>query len=136
GHSCVSGACAKMLELFTGRDKFGEVELRRAGDLTEPGFACEVMQSINGKHGDPKQTCDVALKLPTFTATAEMAGISRVMGGYHIQADNVAGLHLGRNVAKVVFPKIKAYFDGTAKTAKPDQMTASTPSKQATTRGH
>ena len=28
-----------------------------------------------------------------------MAGISRVMGGYHIQADNVAGLELGRDVA-------------------------------------
>jgi hypothetical protein len=28
-----------------------------------------------------------------------MAGISRVMGGYHIQADNVAGLKLGRDVA-------------------------------------
>jgi len=32
-----------------------------------------------------------------------MAGISRVLGGYHIQADNVAGLELGRNVAKEVW---------------------------------
>jgi len=39
---------------------------------------------------------DVVLALPTFTATADMAGISRVMGGYHIQADNVEGLKLGR----------------------------------------
>ena len=31
--------------------------------------------------------------------TAEMAGISRVLGGYHIQSDNIAGLELGRNVA-------------------------------------
>lgn len=29
-----------------------------------------------------------------------MAGFSRVLGGYHIQADNIAGLELGRNVAK------------------------------------
>ena len=64
---------------------------------------------------DAKLTCDVALDLPTFTATAEMAGISRVMGGYHIQADNVAGLDLGRKVAQYVFPKTKAYFDGTAR---------------------
>ena len=28
-----------------------------------------------------------------------MAGISRVMGGYHIQADNIEGLTLGKNVA-------------------------------------
>jgi hypothetical protein len=114
GHSCVSGACAKMLELFTGNDTFGEVERRRAGDLTEPGFACAVIQSVNGKHAtDPKMTCDVALKLPTFTATAEMAGSSRVMGGYHIQADNIAGLELGRKVAKYDWGVIQSYFDGT-----------------------
>jgi hypothetical protein len=29
-----------------------------------------------------------------------MAGISRVLGGYHIQADNIAGLELGRDVAQ------------------------------------
>ena len=28
-----------------------------------------------------------------------MAGISRVMGGYHIQSDNIQGLKLGRDVA-------------------------------------
>ena len=42
----------------------------------------------------------VVLKFPTFTETAEMAGISRVLGGYHIQADNIEGLELGRNVAR------------------------------------
>src|ERR1044071_5656490 len=56
----------------------------------------------------------VTLKLPTFTATAEMAGISRVLGGYHIQADNVAGLDLGRKVAEYVFPITLSYFNGTA----------------------
>jgi hypothetical protein len=32
-----------------------------------------------------------------------MAGVSRVLGGYHIQADNVEGLELGRRVAHQVF---------------------------------
>jgi len=41
-----------------------------------------------------------------------------VLGGYHIQADNVAGLDLGRKVAMYVFPKTKAYFDGTAPKAR------------------
>lgn len=63
---------------------------------------------------DPKLTCDVVLQLPTFTATADMAGISRVMGGYHIQADNVAGLELGRRVAGYIWPRVNGYFDGTA----------------------
>jgi hypothetical protein len=116
GHSTVSGGCAKMLELFTGSDRFSETERRTAGVLTEPGFDCKAMQMVNGKMSDDdKLTCDVALKLPTFSATAEMAGKSRVMGGYHIQSDNVAGLELGRKVAVYIWPKIQAYFDGTAR---------------------
>jgi len=116
GHSTASGAAAKMLELFTGSDRFGEVERRKAGLLTEPGVECKVMQKHLGQFPrDPKLTCDVALKLPTFSATAEMAGLSRVMGGYHIQTDNVDGLELGRTVAKYSWPKYQAYFDGTAK---------------------
>ena len=94
GHSCVSAACAKVLELFTGSDHFGEKEVRQCCDLTETG-------------GET-----VTLDLPTFTATAEMAGISRVMGGYHIQSDNIAGLKLGRDVAAVVWDKVKACIAG------------------------
>jgi hypothetical protein len=115
GHSTVSAACAKVLELFTGSDRFGEVEKRRAGELTEAEYECKIIQTKLGQSPqDAKLTCEVALDLPTFTATAEMAGISRVMGGYHIQADNVAGLEMGRKVAMYVFPKTQAYFDGTA----------------------
>ncbi len=85
GHSTVSGACAEALRLFTGDDYFGETV-----DLV-PGALTEV---------DPSHFGDtVTLEFPTFTETAEMAGISRVMGGYHIQADNIAGLELGRKVA-------------------------------------
>jgi hypothetical protein len=116
GHSTVSAACAKILELFTGSDYFGETESRVAGALTEAGFAPLAMQMREGETvaGIPA-TADVVLKLPTFTATAEMAGISRVMGGYHIQSDNVAGLEMGRRVALYVWPRTQAYFDGTAK---------------------
>src|SRR5690606_23114795 len=83
GHSTISGGCAEALRLFTGDDHFGEEVELVPGALTEPNNL-----------GDP-----VVLKFPTFTETAEMAGISRVMGGYHIQADNIAGLELGRKVA-------------------------------------
>jgi hypothetical protein len=115
GHSTASGAGAKMLELFTGSDRFESSEHRKAGQLTEPGFKCAIIQMREGKIVlDPKLTCDVALKLPTFSATAEMAGISRVMGGYHIQTDNVEGLKLGRKVAEWSWPKYQAYFDPAA----------------------
>ncbi len=113
GHSTVSAACAKALELFSGSDAFGAVEIRKAGALTEPGLAPGVMQAQDGKapQGLPA-TAEVTLKLPTFTATAEMAGISRVMGGYHIQSDNRAGLDLGRKVAEFEWPVLKSLFQG------------------------
>lgn len=83
--------------------------------LTEAEYECKVMQMRLGQStSDAALTCDVALDLPTFSATAEMAGLSRVMGGYHIQADNIAGLELGRKVSVYIYPKIKSYFDGTA----------------------
>jgi hypothetical protein len=87
GHSTVSGACSTILKLYTGSDYFGEEVKRVPGELTE-----------TKNLGDT-----VTLKLPTFTETAELAGISRVLGGYHIQSDNIEGLKLGRNVGNEVW---------------------------------
>jgi hypothetical protein len=87
GHSTISGGCAEALKLWTGSDKFGESVELIPGAMTEPNNL--------GKK--------VTLNFPTFTETANMAGISRVMGGYHIQVDNVEGLKLGRNVAHEVW---------------------------------
>ncbi|HKZ36761.1 MAG TPA: hypothetical protein VJ184_03855, partial [Chryseolinea sp.] len=89
GHSAVSAACSEVLRLFTGSDQFGEEIKLVPGLFTEPDHI-----------GDT-----VILKFPTFTETANMAGRSRVLGGYHIQADNVEGLKLGRNVAQTVWAK-------------------------------
>jgi len=98
GHATVSGACAKILELFTGSDKYGAKEIRVAGILTEKNKGAEV-----------------TLDLPTFSATAEMAALSRAMGGYHIPTDNNVGLKVGRDIAAWSWPKYQEYFNGTAK---------------------
>ncbi len=96
GHSCVSGACAEILRLFTGSDDFG-LEVRLVpGAATEP-------ESV----GDT-----VTLRFPTFTATADAAGMSRVLGGYHIQSDNVEGLKLGRTVAGEVWKMFLEHTGG------------------------
>jgi hypothetical protein len=136
GHSTVSAASAKTLELFTADDHFGATEVRHAGELTEPNISCEVKQMSDGKPfagvaGDGT----VTLKLPTFTATAEMAGISRVLGGYHIQADNVAGLELGRKVAEYVWPVTLSYFNGTYGKGGPPAVAKCTP-EGCTVPGH
>jgi hypothetical protein len=97
GHATVSGACSKALELFTGADKFGFIEQRRHCELTEVA-AGEVM----------------TLDLPTWSATAELAALSRALGGYHIPVDNDVGLQVGREIANWSWPRYQAYFDGTA----------------------
>lgn len=89
GHSSISGACAEILKLYTGDDHFGIEVKRRPGEMTEP-------DNIGA---------EVTLKFPTFTETANMAGISRVLGGYHIQCENQEGLKLGRNVASAIWKK-------------------------------
>jgi hypothetical protein len=87
GHSTVSGGCGEALKLWTGSDAFGESVELIPGAMTEPNDLGE----------------KVIITFPTFTETANMAGMSRVMGGYHIQVDNVEGLKLGRNVAQEVW---------------------------------
>jgi hypothetical protein len=47
-------------------------------------------------------------------ATAEMAAMSRLWGGYHIRTDNEAGLVMGKKIADYTWPKYKAYFEGKA----------------------
>ena len=96
GHSTISGACAEILKLFTGSDTFGTEAELIPGALTEPDNL-----------GKP-----VTLQFPTFTQTAEMAGFSRVLGGYHIQADNIEGLTLGRKVAGKVWETFLEHTEG------------------------
>ena len=100
GHATVSGACSKILELFTGTDEYGFFEQRRHCELTEE---------------DPGEM--VTLELPTWSATAELAALSRALGGYHIPIDNHVGLDVGRKLAQWSWPRYQAYFDGTAKVA-------------------
>ncbi len=89
GHSTVSGACSEILRLYTGSDQFGEEVKRVPGAMTE-----------TNRLGDT-----VTLKFPTFSNTADQAGMSRVFGGYHIQVDNVEGLKLGRSIGHEVWQR-------------------------------
>jgi PAP2 superfamily len=102
GHSCVSGACGEALRLFKQSDVFGKTVRLVPGAMTEPNHL-----------GDT-----VTILFPTFTQTANMAGFSRVLGGYHIQADNVAGLDLGRKVAQVAWENYNRHLNRTVEATK------------------
>jgi len=93
-----SYACSKAIELFTGSDEFGFAERRRHCELTENDAGDFMM-----------------LDLPTWSATAELAALSRALGGYHIPVDNNVGLKVGRELAEWSWPKYQEYFNGTAK---------------------
>jgi PAP2 superfamily len=117
GHATASGAASRMLELFTGSDRFGATTFQEAGAITaETSFPTSQMQARDGKPAtDVPGSKEVQLFMPTFTATAEMAAMSRLWGGYHVRVDNEEGLILGRKIAMYSWPKYQAYFEGTAK---------------------
>lgn len=113
GHSTVSGASSRLLELSTGSDIYGATKPFTAGSLTEPGFSCSEIQRVEGEPPPPPDlSCKVELKFPTFSSFAEAAGFSRILGGYHIQTDNVMGLEQGRQVAEHNWEVIQDYFEG------------------------
>lgn len=100
GHSTYSAAAARILELWTGSDKFGDsVTLAVGSSQIEPGTA----------PANP-----VTLKWETFTEAANEAGMSRRYGGIHFARADLAGRKLGTLVADRVWAKARTYFDGTA----------------------
>jgi hypothetical protein len=116
GHATASAAASKMLELFTGSDRFEAVGVRACGELTETDCTVAEMQARDGvPAADAPHDRTVRLKLPTFSATAEMAARSRMLGGYHIASDNEVGLRVGREIATYSWPIYQSYFDGSAK---------------------
>jgi hypothetical protein len=119
GHSTVSGGSARILELITGSDYYGFSTVWEVGSLTEPGlpahpsYPAYLMQQVEGKPlPDLNISKFVPISFPTFTSVAEVAGVSRILGGFHIQSDNIDGLVLGRKVASKVWKKVDQLFNG------------------------
>jgi hypothetical protein len=99
GHSTYSAAAARILELWTGSDRFGySVTLEKGSSKIEHGIT-------------PREP--VTLKWETFTAAANEAGMSRRYGGIHFRRADLAGRALGRAVADKVWGRASEYFDGT-----------------------
>jgi hypothetical protein len=99
GHSSFSAAGAEVLKRFSGSDAFGASATVPAGSIAiEPG----------------KPASDVTLSWATFTAAAEQAGISRIYGGIHFDAANLAGLAMGQKADAQVFEKARRMWQGQA----------------------
>ncbi len=99
GHSTYSAAAARILELWTGSDRFGDSVILTAGcSKIEPGVT-------------PAKP--ITLEWKTFTDAADEAGMSRRYGGIHFKASDLAGRRLGLAVANQAWSKAESYFDGT-----------------------
>ncbi len=98
GHSTYSAAAARILELWTGSDRFGDA-------VTLPAGSSKIDPGITPAH-------PVTLHWETFTTAANEAGISRRYGGLHFRAADLTGRLLGRLVAFEAWTKSQAYFNG------------------------
>jgi PAP2 superfamily len=98
GHSTYSAAAARILELWTGSDRFGDaVTLPAGSSKIEPGAT-------------PARP--ITLHWETFTDAANEAGISRRYGGIHFRAADLTGRLLGRVIAFQAWSKAQSYFEG------------------------
>ncbi len=100
GHSTFSAAAARILELWTGSDRFGD-------SVTLPAGSSKIEPGITPAH-------PVILSWEKFSDAANEAGMSRRYGGIHFRAADLGGRRLGRAVADTVWSKSQEFFTGTA----------------------
>jgi hypothetical protein len=97
GHSTFSRAAAEILTSFTGSEYF------------PGGIATYTITNLANERG-PSQP--IHLRYATYYDAADGAGLSRVWGGIHVNADNVAGRRVGEQVGKGVWTLVQRYWDG------------------------
>jgi len=99
GHSTFSAAAAEILLRETGSDVFGLSFTQTAGN--------------NRFDAGTSPSQDVTLSWPTFSAAAEESGLSRIYGGIHIEAGDIDGRTLGRQVGGAVWDRAQQFINGT-----------------------
>ena len=101
GHSTFSRAGAEVLTAFTGSEYF-------------PGGVSGFTIEANSLKFEKGPTTDIQLEWATDYDAADQAGISRLYGGIHIQADDFTGRIIGSQCGKEAFALAVHYYDGTA----------------------
>jgi hypothetical protein len=96
GHSTYSAAAARIIELWTGSDRFGDT-------VTLPAGSSKIEPGVTPLH-------PITLRWETFADAANEAGMSRRYGGIHFRAADLAGRLLGRLVAFEAWQKAQDYF--------------------------
>ncbi len=101
GHSTFSRAAAEVMTAFTGSEYF-------------PGGLATWTKPKDTLVVEKGPSADVVLEAATYYDAADLAGISRLYGGIHIQADDFNGRIIGSECGKDAWALARQYFAGTA----------------------
>ena len=102
GHSTFSRAAAEVLAAITGSEYFPG----GLGSWTVPAGSLEF-------ESGPSQ--DIELQWATYYDAADQAGLSRLYGGIHVEADDLRGRVMGAQCGKDAWTLAQTYWDGTAR---------------------
>ena len=97
GHSTFSAASARVLQAFTGSDRFD------FSTVIPPNF---------GRVEPGVPAVPTTLSYPTFTDAVVEAGLSRLYAGIHFADDNTIGQGIGYRVGQTVWQKAQFLADG------------------------
>lgn len=100
GHSTFSRAAAEVLAAITGTEYF-------PGGLFEWTVPAGTLLPERGP------STDVRLQAATYFDAADQAGVSRLYGGIHIVADDLAGRRLGSDCGTAAWVRAQEHFAGT-----------------------
>jgi hypothetical protein len=101
GHSTFSRAAAEVMEGFTGSPYF-------------PGGLGQWTIEADSLEFEAGPSTDVTLQWAAYADAADQAGISRLYGGIHVRADDIAGRVMGADIGDAAWAKARTYFDGSA----------------------
>lgn len=102
GHSTFSRAAAEVLTAITGSEYF-------------PGGLSEWTIPAGDLEVEAGPTQDVTLQWATYYDAADQAGISRLFGGIHVPADDLAGRRMGSECGQAAWVRAEEYFAGTVR---------------------
>jgi hypothetical protein len=103
GHSAFSRAAAEVLTEMTGSASFPG----GLGSWTIPAGA------LHFEHGPSE---DIELQWATYYDAADQAGLSRLYGGIHVEADDLRGRVMGAQCGRDAWALASRYFDGSVRT--------------------
>jgi hypothetical protein len=101
GHSTFSRAAAEVLAGITGSEYF-------PGGLGEWTIAAGSLEFETGPE------TDVTLQWAAYADAADQAGVSRLYGGIHVRADDLAGRVMGAEIGRAAWERARQFYGGTA----------------------